>query len=48
VLSAGTGGYFPGLLTSPFVGVIGFLLLRRLFLITETHNAGASIDVALR
>jgi hypothetical protein len=48
LLSAGAGGYFPGLLTSPLVGAIGFLLLQRLLVITETHNAGASIDVESR
>jgi hypothetical protein len=30
-----TGGYFPGLLTSPLVGVAGFLLLRRLARVTD-------------
>jgi hypothetical protein len=30
-----TGGYFPGLLASPFVGVAGFLLLRRLARVTD-------------
>ena len=29
-LSILAGGYFPGLLTSPFVGVLGIMLLRRL------------------
>lgn len=33
-LSVRTGGYFPGLVTSPFVGVVGVLLLRRLLLVT--------------
>lgn len=33
--SVRTGGYFPGLVTSPFVGVVGILLLRRLFLVTS-------------
>lgn len=32
--SVRTGAYFPGLVTSPFVGVVGVLLLRHLFLIT--------------
>jgi hypothetical protein len=40
LLSARTGGYFPGLVTSLLVGVIGVLLLRRLVLITEPRNAG--------
>lgn len=30
-----TGGYFPGLVTSPFLGVLGVLLLLRLALITS-------------
>lgn len=42
LLSMRTGGYFPGLVTSPFVGLLGVLLLRRLFLITETRNAQAA------
>jgi len=29
------GGYFPGLVTSPAVGVLGVLLLRRLLLVTH-------------
>jgi len=29
-----TGGYFPGLVTSPLVGVVGIFLLRRLSVIT--------------
>lgn len=33
-----TGGYFPGLVTSPFAGLVGVLLLRRLFLITNDRN----------
>jgi len=33
------GGYFPGLVTSPFVGAAGISLLRRLFLITCRHSA---------
>jgi uncharacterized membrane protein YhdT len=35
LLSMRTGAYFPGLVTSWLVGVIGVLLLRRLALITE-------------
>ncbi len=31
-----TGGYFPGLVTSPLVGIVGLLLLRRLFRITTS------------
>lgn len=39
LLSARAGGYFPGLVTSLLVGVIGILLLRRLSLITEPRSA---------
>jgi len=35
-LSALTGGYFPGLVTSPVVGVRGVLLVRRLLLVTRS------------
>jgi hypothetical protein len=38
-LSVLTGGYFPGLVTSPIVGILGVLLLRRLFLVTESINS---------
>lgn len=39
-LSVVTGGYFPGLATSPIVGVAGWSLLRQLMLITQEtpHN----------
>jgi hypothetical protein len=40
-LSARTGGYFPGLLTSPLVGVGGLLLLRRLALVTRGRASPA-------
>ena len=33
-----TGGYFPGLVTSPFVGVVGVFLIRRLLLVTDSGN----------
>jgi RimJ/RimL family protein N-acetyltransferase len=39
-LSAYVGGYFPGLATSPVVGLLGVVLLRRLLLITQA--AGSS------
>ena len=41
LLAARTGGYFPGLFSSPLVGVVvGVLLLRRLFLVTgEPHSS---------
>jgi hypothetical protein len=32
------GGYFPGLVTSPVVGVLGGLLLRRLLSVTDAVN----------
>jgi len=35
LLALRAGGYFPGLVTSPLVGVAGFLLLRRLATITR-------------
>lgn len=34
-----TGEYFPGLVTSPVVGVMGVLLLRHLLLVTRTIDA---------
>ncbi len=34
VFSARVGGYFPGLFTSPLVGILGLLLMRRLLQIT--------------
>jgi len=44
LLSAVQAGYFPGLWTSPVVGVAGALLLRRLVLFTGHH--GASLRTA--
>ena len=35
LLCVGTGGYFPGLLTSPFAGVIGVILVSRLLKLTS-------------
>ncbi|HSR70549.1 MAG TPA: HXXEE domain-containing protein [Acidobacteriota bacterium] len=35
LLSLYTGGYFPGLLTSPLVGLMGILITRRLFQLTD-------------
>ncbi len=43
-LSAFVGGYFPGLVTSPVVGTLGVLLLRRLLLVT--HAADSSPGAA--
>ena len=37
-LSVLTGGYFPGLVTSPFVGILGIIFFRRLLLVTEIVN----------
>ena len=36
-------GYFPGLITSPVVGVLGLLLLRQLLHVTERGNAPAGV-----
>lgn len=36
LLAVGTGGYFPGLVSSPFIGVAGVLLWRRLNRATRT------------
>lgn len=38
LLALGAGGYFPGLLTSPLVGIGGVLLWRRLMTITEVET----------
>jgi hypothetical protein len=38
-----TRGYFPGLVTSPFVGVVGVLLLRRLLLVTDDHSPSSAV-----
>jgi len=35
LLCLATGGYFPGLFTSPFAGVIGVILLKRLWKLTD-------------
>jgi hypothetical protein len=40
-LSLRTGGYFPGLVTSPLVGVGGAILLRRLVLLTAEREPPA-------
>jgi hypothetical protein len=39
LLSLATGGYFPGLFTSPFAGIIGVLLLSRLWRLTKPAAA---------
>lgn len=38
-LSLVAGGYFPGLVTSPVVGILGVLLFRRLLSVTKTVDA---------
>ena len=38
LLCLATGGYFPGLLTSPFAGVVGAILLSRLWKITSVTS----------
>ena len=38
LLAARTGGYFPGLVTAPFVGVAGLLLLRAMLAITDARR----------
>ena len=42
LLSLATGGYFPGLFTSPFVGGIGVVLFARLW--TLTGRSGQAFD----
>ena len=43
-LAALAGGYFPGLVTSPVVGVLGVVLLRRLARITEAVGSSRNTD----
>ena len=38
------GGYFPGVLTSPLVGVMGIMLARQLFRATDGSAGEVSID----
>jgi len=35
LMSVAVGGYFPGLATSPLIGVLGVVLLRRLLAVTQ-------------
>ena len=42
LLSLATGGYFPGLYTSPFAGIIGVMLLSRLWKLTAPSPARQS------
>src|SRR2546421_6239073 len=44
LLCLATGGYFPGLFTSPFAGIIGVLLLSRLRRLTEPAAAPIQRD----
>jgi hypothetical protein len=37
LLCLATAGYFPGLFTSPFAGVVGAMLLSRLWKVTSAH-----------
>ena len=40
LLSILSAGYFPGLITSPIVGVLGVLVIRKLFQISERKPEG--------
>ena len=40
LLCLATGGYFPGLFTSPFAGIIGVMLLSRLWKLTGATEPG--------
>jgi hypothetical protein len=39
-------GYFPGLITSPVLGILGVLLWRKLLGLTRNHNVGLVTDGA--
>jgi len=39
-LAVAVGGYFPGLVTSPIVGVVGAVLVRRLWGLTAAEGSG--------
>src|SRR5262245_31717525 len=48
LLALRAGGYFPGLITSPVVGIVGVWLLKRLAAITERQPSDLSLrDVGL-
>jgi hypothetical protein len=47
LLAAARGGYFPGLATSPLVGVAGVLLLASLARVTRPDAASPGPDSAL-
>jgi hypothetical protein len=42
LLAARAGGYFPGLVTAPLLGVAGLLLLRRLASVTRSPAGGSA------
>jgi len=44
LLSLGTGGYFPGLVSSPFVGIAGAILLRQLIRLTGHPSPLLSVE----
>lgn len=43
-LSVLAGGYFPGVVSSPVVGVLGVLLLRRLLVVTHALDSSPTAD----
>ena len=42
LLAVATQGYFPGLVTSPLVGIVGILLLKELWQVTQPHSVEIS------
>ncbi|SRR5579871_643014 len=38
LLALAAGGYFPGLITSPAAGIVGFILIRRLWRLTNSRR----------
>ncbi len=38
LLSVWVAGYFPGLVTAPFVGIMGVVVTRKLFQLTESKS----------
>jgi hypothetical protein len=44
LLCLATGGYFPGLFTSPFAGVVGLILLSRLWKLTNPGQGPPAIS----
>ena len=43
VLALWTGGYFPGVVTAPIVGVLGILSLKELFGVTTPHTTADAL-----